>query len=142
MTDPTIPTLYTDNRSKLGRLLAQYDHLHDRKKQLEALTEEADAALTALVDQIKAAANADPQEGDKLNLDHRDLRLMLRMSTFFRTEVTKDGKAWLQREHPDIWNKITETTKVTSLRQLTGQAWEAARHARQRLHSATRRRAA
>jgi hypothetical protein len=119
------PTYEFDGRSRIGKLLAGYDASYSRKdaaaKQAEGLQAEHDLLVAAIKAEVENLG-LDRIE-NKLNLDSAKLDFILRLGTGDRTEITKDGKALLQTQHPKLWAQITDTKSVTTLRRLTGKEW-------------------
>jgi hypothetical protein len=123
--DSFIPTHKTDSRTRMGKLLAGYQMLVDARDKAKAEYDAKQNDLDVCVEAIKAEA-ANLKLPDKVNLDSDRLAAVLRLNTYPQTRITDTGKSWLQRHHPEIWIKITETSPVTRLSRLTGAQWQKA----------------
>lgn len=117
-----IKRITPDGRTKLAKLLNEFDALYDAKRDAEKAADMAKARYDALADDIKAEVTALTPD-QKLQLDSDKLEYVLDYSIGDRTAASKDGLAWLKATHPTIYAKVVKTTTVTTLRRLTGKLW-------------------
>lgn len=121
MTTAEVTMIVPDGRTRLARLLAEFDETYDLTKDREADFKVCELVLKSLKDAIKTEL---AELGvDKAHLDHPALKYLLDYTAGSQRRMTESDLVRFRAECPLLWEKYSSDVPVQTIRRLTGARW-------------------
>lgn len=121
MTTTEFVEITPDGRTRLAKLLAEFDKIYDLTKQRESDFNVCNQVLKNLKDSIKDEVVA--LGAAKAHLDHPSLKYVLDYSAGKQRRMTESDLARFRAECPLLWEKYSSDVPVQTIRRLTGREW-------------------
>lgn len=110
-----------DGRTRLAKLLDQFDDIYDLTKARESDFNVCNQVLKDLKDAIKNEVAA--LGADKAHLDHPNLKYILDYSAGKQRRMTESDLDRFRTDYPELWEKYSTDVPVQTIRRLTGARW-------------------